>query len=330
MRRKKTGICDGDHTSKSTSSAISTASIRHIVERLKMDRVRDTTKNNYYGIWRSFNEFFIKLDLKPETWEERMVLYAGYLADNQQKSATIKSYMSAIKSVLKDDGVEICEDRFLLTSITRACGYKNDRITTRLPIQKGILNILLNNLFQIFQDQPYLLALYQALFITAYFGMFRVGELTTGTHPVLAKDVHIADNKNKMMFVLHTSKTHWTNNNPQIIKISSVKQNNSSSANSLWFCPYKLIRNYLSVRKKEFRSTNEPFFIFRDRSPVTPDNFRRTLKLALEMARLNFRNYNCQSFRSGRASDLLRMKVPVEVIRRLGRWRSSAIYKYFK
>ena len=302
-----------------------------------MRRVRDTTRSNYYSVWKSFNEFFIRLDVKPEAWEDRMILFAGYLAEHNRKSATIKSYMSAIKSVLRDDGVIISEDKFLLASITKACSFKNDRIATRLPIQKGVLKLLLDSLNSIFMAQPYLLAMYQALFATAYFGLFRVGELTSGDHPVRAKDVHIADNKNKMMFVLHTSKTHWTNDNPQIVKISSttidIKENNKYGEklkSTGVYCPYDLLRKYLKVRKKAYRTVTEPFFVFSDRSPVAPMNFRSTLKTALKKSGLNYKLYNCGSFRAGRASDLLRNQVSVETIRKIGRWKSSAIYKYFK
>ena len=70
--------------------------------------------------------------------------------------------------------------------------------------------MLMDQLGNIFDKQMYLLILYQAIFITLYFGLFRIGELTaaSGNHAVLAKDIHIGRNKNKLMFVLHTSKTH--------------------------------------------------------------------------------------------------------------------------
>ena len=75
---------------------------------------------------------------------------------------------------------------------------------------------------------------------------------------------------------------------------------------------------------------NEPFFIFRDRSPVKPNNFRSVLKLSLEKAGLNPRLYNSHGFRSGRAVDLLAAGISVETIRKFGRWRSGAVYQYLK
>lgn len=40
--------------------------------------------------------------------------------------------------------------------------------------------------------------------------------------------------------------------------------------------------------------------------------------------------YTGTSFHSGRASDLLRFGVPVDTIKKLGRWKSNAVYHYLK
>ena len=105
--RKKTSTKGPKKDSSSTSSSISTAVLESYVERLKMERNRSSTRKVYYSVWKQFNEFFIKLDIKPETWEDRLILFVGYLVEGNKKSATIKSYVSAIKAVLKDDEVEI-------------------------------------------------------------------------------------------------------------------------------------------------------------------------------------------------------------------------------
>ena len=67
---------------------------------------------------------------------------------------------------------------------------------------KGILAKILPKIDTLFSNQPYLISLYKTLLLTAYFGLFRVGELTSGDHPVLAKDVSIGTNKDKILFCL--------------------------------------------------------------------------------------------------------------------------------
>ena len=68
-----------------------------------------------------------------------------------------------------------------------------------------------------------------------------------GTHPVKARDVHIGDNKDKVLFILRTSKTHWSDEKLQTIKIMSSKLNPLSQAKNSEFCPYRLLRHYLAV-----------------------------------------------------------------------------------
>ena len=132
--------------SESSSSTISTVALENLVDKLRTERNRSSTRKVYYSVWKQFNEFFIKLDIKSKTWEDRLILFVGYLIEQERKSSTIKSYISAIKAVLREDNVEINEDRYLLSSLTKACKYKNDTVRIRLPIQRGILEILLDQI----------------------------------------------------------------------------------------------------------------------------------------------------------------------------------------
>ena len=274
--------------------------------------------------------FFIKLDQKPDSWEERLVLFIGFLISKNRKSTTIKSYISAIKAVLMNDGVELCNNKCLVTSLTRACKLKNDRVSKRFPIQKGLLSMIITKISEIYDGQPYLAILYQALISTAYFGLFRIGELAEGPHAVKAKDVYLATNKRKMQFILRTSKTHGLDKKPQIIKISSesIRMKKSSHINEN--CPYDLLRQYINSRKLCANDT-ENFFIFCDRSPVQIANVRSVLKKAISMTGLDMNNYNTHSLRAGRSVDLVyKMKLPISVVQKLGRWSSNAVYKYLK
>ena len=300
-----------------------------LVDQLRMEKHRLSTKKNYYGIWKCFNEFFLKLDRKPKTWEDRLVLFVGHLIDTNKKSSTIKSYISAIKSVLMDDGVELHEDKYLLSSLTRACRYKNDGMRIRLPLQKGLLNLMLDSAVELFlnNNQVYLYTMYCALFISAYYGLMRVGELTTGNHPILATDVHIGENKRKILFILRTSKTHWLDNKPQQIKISAKEKGNIMLNEK--HCPFSVLIKYIQLRGN-CKNRNEPFFIFRDRQPVKPSDMRSTMKKLLTLIGVTPSYYGTHSLRIGRSVDLLKMNFSVETIRKIGRWRSSAVYAYLR
>ena len=242
----------------------------------------------------------------------------------------VKSYISAIKAMLQMNNIKINQEQYFLTSVTRACRLKNDQIKARLLIWKGMLRIILDKTDQHMMraNQPYLSLFYCTLFSTAYFGLFRVGELTKSEHQIKARDVHIATNKNKILFVLHTSKTHHKNSPPQMIKIKSELKIRSTGSNVL-YCPYMLLRNY-SQERGGYALELEPYFIFRDKSTVTPYHFRSCLKTILKIAGFNESYYSTHSLRSGCSCDLYDLGVPIDTIKKLGRWKSNAVYRYLK
>ena len=279
------------------------------------------TRNNYYVIWHNFNDFFVKLDVKPDEWEDRLTLYVTYLIDQGRISTTIRCYISAIRAILREVVVELTEDKVLLASLMRACEWR-DTVSNRLPIRKGLLKFIIKALQDMFASQPYLKILYIALFLTTYFGLFRIGEVTESLHVVLAQNIHVGTNKNKLLFVLHISKTHNKGSKPQTIKISSETSSNK------FCCPFWAVKQFVLIRKKFIN--NKQFFIFRDRSPVTPAHFRAVLAKAIKWNKLNPLSYSSQGFRAGRSSDLLDLGLSVETIQKLGRWKSSAVYTYLR
>ena len=312
---------------KSTTSTISSAEMRRVVNSLRNKRFRDSTRNNYHTIWKAFSKFYQRLDEKPDSWEDRIILYIGYLVDQKRQSQTIRSYVSAIRAVLRDDGIKLSEDSFLLSSLTRACKLHNDKIRTRFPIHKDLLHVVIRCIREtIYKNQPYLSSLYSALMSTAYYGLFRVGEVTTGTHPIQAKDVYLADNKKKMLFILHTSKTHNKGNKPQRVTISA--SGNGSKIQE--YCPFEILQKYISMRPGRI-TKNESFFVFRDRTPVTPNQFRKILQKALKKAGIKSDFYCTHSFRIGRSTDLYKKGISVETICKLGRWsNTNSVYTYLR
>ena len=254
-------------------------------------------------MWKLFNEFFIRLDIKPNNWEDRIVLFSGYLIDNDKKSLTVKSYISVIKAVLEADDVEVNENRYLINSLTRACCYRSNKVRTRLPIRKNLLFMLMDKIPTVFQgEQPYLITMYKALFITAYFRLFRVGEIMKSQHVLKAKDVKIAENQRKIKFIFRMSKTHWKNMKPHVIKISSEGELLSNSRKKSkrpslrHYCPFTELQNFIAIRK-HITNENEQCFVFQDGAPVKPEHYRAVLKKTISLCGLDLTNYGCHSTR---------------------------------
>ena len=265
--------------SSSTSSRLSTVEVASIVEQLKLQQHRESTRENYYTVWRLFNKFFLRLDLKPRAWEDQLTLFVAHLIDCRKQPSTVKSYISAIKAVLKMHNIHTEEDQYLLSSLTQACRLKNDQLSARLLIQKDMLANLLKKAQEHFltKGQPYLATLYCAIFLSMYHRMFRVSKIATGSHPILAKDVHIGCNKNKILFILRSSKTHDKSNMPQIVKISSTLMRKSkrieSNDNKIRLpCPFTLLREYRTMGGGICRCLRKKFCVQGQNRSYTPTN----------------------------------------------------------
>ena len=330
--------------SSSTSSRFSTTYLEGLLEELKHGAHQGSTKANYYGIWKKFNEFLIKLDKMPKTWEDRLSLYCAYLITvKKRKSSTVKSYISGIKYILRSDGYEWDEGKMLLNTITKSCKLKNDKLKVRLPIQKGLLELILFRIQRKFETQPYLEAMYVTAFLLQYYGLLRIGEIANSPHSLKAVNVHEAEKEQipRLLLVLYTSKTHGRDKPPQKIKIFGNKsieilnEDHTTHSYSMRkqelgkFCPVQWTKRFIHLRGP-VKNNDENFFHFRDSSPVSASVFRNMLRETIASFDLDPSIYDTHSFRIGRATDLFKSGVSVDDIKQLGRWKSNAVYKYLK
>ena len=217
----------------------------------------------------------------------------------------------------------------ILGSLTKACKLTNDVVRARFPIHCGLLEMILYEIERIFINQPYLTCMYQALFAIGYYGLLRVSELAVNDtgHTIQAKNVHVADNKENILLVLYSSKTHTKG--IQKIKITSNKSERSGKYRKRNFCPFHLMKCFLSVCQG-YDSDTEPLFILRDRNPVKANNVSNVLKKALSRMNLDSSLYSVHSLRIGRVTDLIKYGYSVEEVKRIGRWKSNAVYKYIR
>ena len=261
----------------------------------------------------------------PPTWEERVTLFCAYLIRIEKKQpSTVKSYVSAIKSKLIADNDDWNDKLVLLSSLINNCRLHNEEVRTRLPIRRPLLITLLYETNRLF-NSVYNIVMYQAFFSFLYYGLLRIGEATASVHVIKAKDVHVDTRKQKLLFILYSSKTHCKGNTLQRISISAQARSEKYPC----FCPFNLLSNYMQIRGG-YDHDDEPLFVHSDGSVLTAYQARRVLKKLLHSLTLNYKLYNMHSFRKGRAADLLKQGKTVDQIKQFGRWRSNSIYKYLK
>lgn len=290
--------------------------------------MKKNTKRAYRTAYLSFVRLNLTLDNMPERLDDQLAIFVAYRAESGDHSGTIESYLSGIKYMLGLDGIEINTRTTRLRALIKACKYKNDRVVHRLPISETLLVKLIKQLDQIFSAQPYLNKLYRCMLVLGFYGMLRVGEMASGDHPVLARDVHFNHRLKKVQLILRTSKTHGRGDQPQYVKFSS--DDSRVFLYNKKFCPYTVVWEFMQVRGPKLSET-DPFFVFGDNTPVKPYQMQAVLKRALSNFHLDPADFGIHSLRIGYATTLDHRHVSLDVIRRKGRWKgTNIVYRYIR
>ena len=90
-----------------------------------------------------------------------------------------------------------------------------------------------------------------------------------------------------------------------------------------------ILRQFLQIRGT-YSDQKEPFFVFADKSPVKPQHMRNCLKMILKQSGFDATLYGVHSMRAGRAVDLLKLGLSVETMKKIGRWKSNAVFRYLR
>ena len=91
-------------------------------------------------------------------------------------------------------------------------------------------------------------------------------------------------------------------------------------------CPIVATLSYMAVRG----SQPDPFFVFKDGTPLTKTIFVARVRDPLREAGLNPLHYAGHSFRIGAATVAAQVGLEDSVIRSLGRWSSAAFLSYIR
>ena len=136
--------------------------------------------------------------------------------------------------------------------------------------------------------------------MTAYFGLLRISEVavTQSSHAIRVTDLHIRQNKKKILFSIKSSKTHGKYSRPQLVKITTKEFVGGFPKKLHNICPYHSIHAYLEQQPR-YKYQSEQFFVFRDSSPVKEIHVRSTLHLILHLMGHDESLYNFHSFRAG-------------------------------
>ena len=163
------------------------------------------------------------------------------------------------------------------------------------------------------------------MFLVAFYGFFRVGELTTKSRVSFSnvlqhRNVSFRMNSADICGVKLTLTRfkHNTNNRPHDIVIDRE--------DSLPFCPVKSVLAYLGLRGH----SDGPLFCTFEGSPITTRYFNSELCQCSIFCELDTSRYKSHSFRIGTACLAAKQGYSDAQIRALGRWHSDAFKVYIR
>ena len=128
-------------------------------------------------------------------WEDRVALFCAYLVEERNvQSATLRSYVSAIKFTLRCDNYKWQDERVWLQALFKSCRKLNDVHSPRFPIHFSLLELILFEVDRLYDQQLYLSVLFKTIFALAYYGLIRIGEISDSGHAIRACNIQLAQN----------------------------------------------------------------------------------------------------------------------------------------
>lgn len=285
------------------------------------------TKKSYQRAWRTLQQFYERFYESPTPQlplsSSHLALFIAYLSAKKLAPSTITSYLSAIGYVHKIKGYTDPTKSFLIHKLLTALSRRR-LADLRLPITRPVLHELIRSLRHT-NSSAYQRCLYSAMFLLAFYGFFRIGELAAKGADCAASVLRLQDLKflmqhgqPQMIKIIITTFKHNTDRKPFEILIERE--------DTLPYCPVQALVEYCKLRG----ALPGPLFCQPNLAPITVYQFNTELSRCLQFCGLDTRRYKGHSFRIGAASLAADKGFSDAQIRTLGRWKSDAFKLYIR
>lgn len=253
-----------------------------------------------------------------------LISFICHLHNTSYAPSTILTFISAISFVNKLYNAHDPRQNFLINKMLEGAKKIGHTPDCRQPITLNILHKIIAAV-PIIQHSTHNIALYKAMFLTAFHAFLRVGEITVRSlndqhsHTLQVSDCQVLFKGTQVASVQLTLKT-WKHSKGQPCFIS-VPANHSTN------CPANAIHQYLLTA----RPVQGPLFTMQDGTPVTRTSFTSSLKRCLQAANIPTTFYKGHSFRIGAATEAVAsLGLPDHEVQRMGRWSSGAFKQYIR
>ena len=283
------------------------------------------SRQSYQLAWRLYIEFSGRFcETSSPSLPLDITLFISYMSALKFAHSTICSYVSAISYVHKLRGLADPTKSFLISKLLMAHRRANPLLDVRLPITRPVLHRLVRSL-EFTNSFSYQRVLYTAMFLIAFYGFFRLGELASknkrAANPVVQFD--------QLTFLLQDDR-------PAIAKICISQYKHSLSKRlfdvlincelSQPFCPVDRLLQFCALRG----DAPGPLFYMPDLSPISISIFNRQLSSSLSFCGLDTSRYKAHGFRIGAVGHAAASGLSDAQIRFLGRWSSDAFKVYIR
>ena len=272
------------------------------------------TKKAYDRSMKKFLDFCQKFNIKEKfPFSSDIILqYISFLNLQKVPSQSIMPMLSAISYKHKiNDLPDPCKS-FKVAQILNALKKDANPVKQKLPITLTLLNKIVSAIYKLGLSN-YEALLFRTMFLMQFFFALRIGEFTESRHNLSVEEISLKDDSITINFKSYKHSTDMIDS-PHIVHKSKEGP-----------CPVEALKNYISLRGKN----PGPLFIIHNKS-IKRSNYNRIFKLLLKSLGENESQYSSHSFRAGATTYWSNKGLSELQIKRLGRWKSNAIFKYLR
>lgn len=279
----------------------------------------------YINVWRKFAAFTGSEIFSLPIPVVQLANFIGQQYSTGLRPSTILSHVSAISYVHKILNIDDPTATFIIRKILKGCEKLAPSVDSRLPITKSILERMVVAIPSVIKLHFHQILL-KAIFLVAFNGFFRLGELVVRTPHSISKviqrrDVNFIFQNNAMMgveIIIRHFKTN-THNKPFTIFMAGSKVPHA-------LCPVHSLFNYLQL----FKHQSGPLFQNINNSAVTAKFVTDNMSKILTFLGIDSSFYKGHSFRIGAATNAASLGHSEQIIQKLGRWNSNALQRYIR
>lgn len=264
----------------------------------------------------SLNIAFLGIKSLPLSINQIM-LFIGYLNLLNYAPASILTYVTALGYIHKIKGLIDPTKTYPVQKLLSAVMKVNNKKDTRLPITINILFRLVSSLQHTTQG-VYYRALFRAMYTVSFFGLMRMGEVTTDKFGKVI--VYFKQLKFYKDYIILSITDFKHNHSGKPFEIVLTRNENKI------ICPVNSLYTFIKYRG----IGNGPLFCFPDMSPVSREFYCAQLKYNLTFCGLDPNFYQSHSFRIGSCSYLALLGMSDEQIRTMGRWKTNVFKRYIR